>query len=138
MVPISWDPPFLGSQGSLIPDLMIDRGDHVYIIDAKYKDHWEDLNIDSWYNISDTIRKRHRNDLLQILAYASLPKDAKVSCCLMYPCKQKTWESLVERNRHIHTAEITRGDRHITLHLSAIPFSMQDEELGELHKIFQN
>jgi len=138
VVPISWDPPFLGSQGSLIPDLMIDKGEHVYIIDAKYKDHWEDLNIDSWYNISDTIRERHRNDLLQILAYASLPENAEISCCLMYPCKQQTWDSLVKRDRHIHTAEITRGDRHITLHLSAIPFSMKDKELGELQKLFQN
>jgi 5-methylcytosine-specific restriction endonuclease McrBC regulatory subunit McrC len=138
VVPLSWEPPFLGSQGSLIPDLMIDKGNHAYIIDAKYKDHWEDLNIESWYNISDTIRERHRNDLLQILAYASLPENAEISCCLMYPCKQQTWKSLVERDRHIHTAEMTRGDRHITLHLSAIPFSMQDEDLGELKKIFQN
>ncbi len=89
VAPISWDPPFLGSQSSLVPDLIIEKEDHVYIIDAKYKDHWEDLNMDSWYNISDKIRERHRNDLLQILAYASLPEKKEVSCCLMYPCKQK-------------------------------------------------
>lgn len=136
VTPISWDPPFLGSQNALIPDLIIEKEEQVYIFDAKYKDHWEDLNINTWHNISDRIRERHRNDLLQILAYASLPENKQVSCCLMYPCKQKTWESLVERNRHIHSAEINRGNRQVKLHLSAIPFSMEDKDLDALKTLF--
>lgn len=137
VVPIRWEPSFLGSQSSLVPDLVIERENEVYIIDAKYKDHWEDLNMDSWYNISDKIRERHRNDLLQILAYASLPESKEVTCCLMYPCKQKTWDSLIQRGRHIHSAEINRGDRRIQLHLSAIPFSLKNRELSELQKLFR-
>lgn len=136
VAPINWDPPFLGSQSSLIPDLIIEKDDHVYIIDAKYKDHWEDLNIESWYNISDKIRERHRHDLLQILAYASLPEKKEVSCCLMYPCKQKTWKSLTDRNRHIHSAQMNRADRQINLHLSAIPFRLNNKDLSYLQRIF--
>lgn len=136
VVPIRWDPPFIGSQGSLIPDLVIDKGDHVYIVDAKYKDHWEDLNTDRWHNISDTIRERHRNDLLQVLAYGSIPDEKDISCCLMYPCRQETWDSLVERDRHIHTAEINQGTRRIRLHLSAMPFSLQKQSLDKFKTIF--
>jgi len=55
----------------------------------------------------------------------------------MYPCKRKTWESLLKRNRHIHSAEINRGDRTINLHLSAIPFTMKDQELNALQKLFR-
>ena len=135
-MPISWDPPFLGSQNSLVPDLIIEKDEQVYIIDAKYKDHWEDLNINRWHNISDTIRERHRQDLLQILAYASLPENKQVSCCLMYPCKQRTWKSLVDRGRHIHSAEINRGNRQIRLYLSAIPFAMEDKDIDALREIF--
>lgn len=136
IVPISWNPPFLGSQGSLIPDIMIEKEDQVYIVDAKYKDHWEDINTDGWRNFSEQLRERHRNDLLQILAYASIPEGKEVSCCLIYPCHQDTWNSLVERDRHIHTAEIMRGNKHIKLHLSAIPFRLQDHDLKHFMKIF--
>jgi len=136
VTPISWDPPFLGSQGSLVPDLIIEKENHVYIVDAKYKDHWEDLNTEGWYSFSDQIRERHRNDLLQVLAYASIPDSKEISCCLMYPCKQKTWDSLVERNRHIHSADITHGNKRINLHLAAMPFKMKDREIDRLKEIF--
>jgi hypothetical protein len=136
IIPISWDPPFLGSQSSLVPDLVVEKEDVVHIIDAKYKDHWEDLNTENWYNIGDTIRERHRNDLLQILAYASLPENKEIRCSLMYPCKKKTWESLIERDRHVHTAEISRGNRHIQLNLTAVPFSMENKEIEILQELF--
>lgn len=136
VTPIKWDPPYLGSQGSLIPDLIIEKENHVYIVDAKYKDHWEELNTDGWYNFSDQIRERHRNDLLQILAYAAIPENKEISCCLMYPCKQKTWESLVDRNRHIHSADVNHGDRHIRLHLTALPFNLKGSDIDRLKEIF--
>ena len=40
VMPLTWEPPYLGSQKSLIPDLVIERGDTTTIIDAKYKEHW--------------------------------------------------------------------------------------------------
>jgi 5-methylcytosine-specific restriction endonuclease McrBC regulatory subunit McrC len=36
VVPLNSDPPYLGSQKSLIPDLIIERGDTTVIVDAKY------------------------------------------------------------------------------------------------------
>ena len=35
--PISWEPPFLGSQKYLLPDVIIERENDVIILDAKYK-----------------------------------------------------------------------------------------------------
>lgn len=39
VVPLNWDPPYLGSQKSLIPDLVIEREDATIVVDAKYKEH---------------------------------------------------------------------------------------------------
>ena len=136
-VPIRWNPPFLGSQGSLIPDFVIEKGDHIHIVDAKYKDHWEDLNTDGWYNFSDQVRERHRNDLLQVLAYASIPENKEITCSLMYPCRKETWKALVERDRHINSANITHGNKRINLNLTAIPFILQENELVYMETSFK-
>ncbi len=138
IIPIDWDPPLIGSQRYLLPDLLFLRNDHLFIIDAKYKDHWEDLNIKSWNNLEDLIKERHRNDLLQILAYTAGVKQNNISCCLVYPCKKDTWISLLDRKRHIHTAEINRGNKRIRLYLTAVPFELNDEEIEELLPIFIN
>jgi len=136
IIPISWDPPFIGSQSSLVPDILIERDKEIFIIDAKYKDHWEDLNIDGWYNMKEKLKERHRNDLLQVLAYASIPDHKEINCCLIYPCRIKTWESLIERNRHIHSAVINRGRRQINLSLMAIPFTNKEDYLDQIESIF--
>ena len=138
IVPLQWDPPFIGSQRYLLPDIVVDREDEKCIIDAKYKDHWEDLNLSRWQNLQEEIRNRHRNDLLQILAYASTSEKKKISCVLMYPCKRKTWDSLIERNRHYHIAELTHADRRIRLCLSAMPFRMNREELDYLKPLLRS
>ena len=138
IIPINWDPPLLGSQRSLVPDIVFTRNDDLFIIDAKYKDHWEDLNIKNWNNLEDMIKERHRNDLLQILAYTSGVGQKNVSCCLVYPCKKVTWESLLKRNRHIHKAEINRGNKKIKVFLTAVPFELDGEEIEKLLPIFLN
>jgi McrBC 5-methylcytosine restriction system component len=43
VVPLNWDPPYLGSQKSLVPDIVIERDDTTVIVDAKYKEHWEEM-----------------------------------------------------------------------------------------------
>ena len=70
--PILWDPPYLGSQRSLIPDLLLEHEDMTLIVDAKYKRHWEEINESGWHGTDNEIRERHRPDLLQVLAYANL------------------------------------------------------------------
>lgn len=138
IIPIDWDPPIVGSQKSLIPDIVFSRDDDIYIFDAKYKDHWEDLNIKSWNNLEDVIRERHRSDLLQILAYTTGVTQKNINCCLVYPCKKDTWNSLLKRKRHIHKAQISRGSKRINVFLTAIPFELNNEEIDEFLPIFMN
>jgi hypothetical protein len=121
IAPLRWQPAYLGSQKYLLPDIIIDKDDRVIIIDAKYKDHWEELNIESWRNIAEEIRNRHREDLLQILAYSTLFEKKNVICCLTYPCYRNTWTSLKNRNRVFHYASVIGGKRNVGLALTAVP-----------------
>ncbi len=121
---ISWEPSFTGSQRYLLPDAIIERDGQHIIVDAKYKDHWEDLNIDSWHMLEQEIRERHRADLFQVLAYASMADVKRISCCLVYPCRPKTYESLAKRNRIAHKASIAMNDRLIDVRLTALPLNM--------------
>lgn len=131
VTPINWEPPFLGSQKFLLPDLTIDNENGHIIVDAKYKDHWEDLNIDSWRNVEEEVQKRHRVDLFQVLAYASMIDVKRIKCCLIYPCSKETFASLFERKRLVHNATITSGQRRIDLKLTAVPFDIPNAEAVE-------
>ena len=83
--PVSWEPPYIGSQKSLIPDIWLEWDSLTLIVDAKYKRHWEELQRNPWPNIEEELREQHRNDLLQVLAYANLARTARVIACLLYP-----------------------------------------------------
>ena len=111
VTPLSWDPPYLGSQKSLVPDLVLDREDQTVIVDAKYKEHWEEMQRTRWTNLDEEIRERHREDLLQVLAYANLSTKARTIVCLVYPCQEETWKSLRERNLLFNRASIGVGTR---------------------------
>jgi hypothetical protein len=121
--PINWEPPYLGSQKSLIPDLWLEWDSVTLIVDAKYKRHWEELQLHSWANVEEQLREQHRNDLLQVLAYANLARTQKVIACLAYPCSPESWISLSERGRLIHRAEFTVGSRSLHLWLTALPMA---------------
>lgn len=128
VIPLSWDPPYLGSQASLRPDVIIKQPDHTIILDAKYKSHWEELNLDRWYNVRDALRDRHRKDLLQVLAYANLADTNRVTVCLVYPCQRATWNSLSDRNRLAHRAELGAGEQSVFVVLTAIPIEATPDE----------
>lgn len=119
--PLLWDPPFLGSQKYLLPDVLLDREDETIIFDAKYKEHWEELNLDRWGNLDDQMRERHRADILQVLAYTTLHTKKRITSCLVYPCRTDTWESLKQRERTYHKARLAAGGRNINLILTAVP-----------------
>ena len=119
--PISWDPPYVGSQRSLVPDIVLETEHTSIIIDAKYKRHWEELQEGRWLNQDTLMREEHRLDLLQVLAYANLAARSNVVCCLVYPCSQKTWESLRIRGRLFHQAELPVRGRHVHVWLTAVP-----------------
>jgi hypothetical protein len=120
--PVNWDPPYLGSQKSLMPDVWLQWDNTTLIVDAKYKRHWEELQ-HSWSRAEEELREQHRNDLLQVLAYANLARTSKVIACLAYPCSPQSWASLRERGRLINRAELTVGSRSLHLWLTALPMA---------------
>jgi hypothetical protein len=134
ITPINWKPSYLGSQKYLLLDVVIEKEDSVIIFDAKYKDHWEDMNVERWVNLEEEIRERHRGDLLQILAYSTLFNKDKITCCLVYPCRKETYDSLTERRRLIHNAVINNSGRIINLKLTAIPLEIKKQDAVNLFK----
>jgi hypothetical protein len=123
VVPLSWDPPYLGSQKSLIPDVVLERDDITVIVDAKYKDHWEEMQETRWRNLDEELRERHRSDLLQVLAYSTIARSPRVLVCLAYPCREETWLSLRERGLLFHRASVPAANRRVDLLLTAFPLS---------------
>ncbi len=123
VVPLNWNPPYLGSQKSLIPDLVIDRDDTTVIVDAKYKEHWEEMQVRRWADLEEELRERHRADLLQVLAYSTVARNPKVLVCLAYPCDEERWLSLRARNRLVHRASLLVTERRVDLVLVAFPLS---------------
>lgn len=128
--PLVWDPPFVGSQRSLIPDLVLEMEGCTLIVDAKYKRHWEELQLGRWTATDDAIRDAHRQDLLQVLCYANLPETPSVVACLIYPCSGPTWESLRQRGRLFHKAEIHVRSRRLVLWLTAVPMSAAVDQVS--------
>ena len=129
--PISWDPPYLGSQKSLVPDIWLEWDSTTLIVDAKYKRHWEEMGSHRWSDIEEQVREEHRNDLLQVLAYANLAHTARAIVCLAYPCSPESWASLTERGRVLHKAEVSIGSRSLHLWLTAVPMATAVESIAE-------
>lgn len=129
--PIQWEPPYLGSQKSLVPDLWLDWASATLIVDAKYKRHWEELRQTSWWKVEEELREQHRADLLQVLAYANLALTSTVIVCLVYPCSAENWTSLRERGRLIHRAELRAGPRLLHIWLTAVPMAKTAERVAE-------
>lgn len=129
--PLSWEPPYLGSQRSLIPDLLLEFENTALIVDAKYKRHWEELQ-DGWRGQDEELRSQHRADLLQVLAYGHLVSARNVVCCLVYPCSLSTWESLSRRDRLFHEAELPHRGRRVRVWLTAVPMSGEAEQVAAL------
>ena len=128
--PLSWEPPYLGSQRSLVPDLMLEYEGLTVIVDAKYKRHWEELQDGGWHRQADDLREQHRDDLMQVLAYANLASTRDVVCCLVYPCSLSTWDSLSRRERLFHLAELPNRNRRVHLWLTAVPMSANAEAVA--------
>jgi 5-methylcytosine-specific restriction endonuclease McrBC regulatory subunit McrC len=127
--PIAWDPPYLGSQKSLIPDLWLQWGSTTLVVDAKYKRHFEELQTRSWGSIEAEWKEQHRNDLLQVLAYANLAESGTIVSCLVYPCTPATWTYLKKSGRLFHKAEITVGPRALHLWMTAAPMKAAVDEV---------
>lgn len=136
VIPLQWEPPYTGSQRYLLPDVILEREGETIIFDAKYKRHWEELANSQWHRFDEVVKEHHRHDLLQVLAYAATKSAAKVTCCLAYPCQEKTWQSLRERGRLFHRATIPAGARALSVVLTAVPMSQNlDQTVQELGRM---
>lgn len=127
--PISWEPSYLGSQKSLAPDILLEWDSTTLVIDAKYKRHWEEIERHSWRDAEELVREQHRQDLFQVLAYSNLARTPRIVACLAYPCSLQSWESLCQRRRLIHRAEISVGTRSLLLWLIAVPMATRVDQI---------
>ncbi len=128
--PINWEPSYLGSQKSLAPDVWLEWDSTTLIVDAKYKRHWEEVQQHTWAKVEQEIREQHRNDLLQVLAYANLARTRTVIVCLAYPCSAENWNSLRDRGRLFHRAELTANARAVHIWLTAVPMATAVERIA--------
>lgn len=135
-VNLEWRPPKIGSQRSLLPDVVVARGDAVLVLDAKYKSHAEEIDARGYFNLDAAVRERHRGDLLQALAYSTMFDAPRVVACLVYPCRQDTYESLVARGQVMSRARVTAGSRVVEVALASAPIGGNAEPtvaaLGQL------
>lgn len=127
--PLMWEPTLTNSQRSLVPDFMMECGSTTFVIDAKYKRHFEELETQRWNHATEDLRDQHRSDIFQALAYANLARTPRVVTCLAYPCTEVLWKDLAGRNRLVHKAELATGDRSISLWLTALPMGSITQEL---------
>lgn len=121
-VPLQWSDPIHRTLGHLLPDIVVQKGRSVRIVDAKYKAHLAELDEVGWRNFIEEQRAAHRADLHQILAYASLFDAEEVSATLVYPLRQATWEHLNARSRDVSVADHWAGGRHVRLELRGVLF----------------
>ena len=64
----------------LEPDMIIQKGDEQFVVDAKYKS-----NLFNWNNNSEELKNTFRHDLHQLLAYCSMNGMNKKQALLIYP-----------------------------------------------------
>ncbi len=135
-VVMDWSPPFAGSQGSLLPDVVLEREDVVVILDAKYKQHAADIERLGWHAVGEVLRQRHREDLLQALAYSTLFEAPRIVTLLVYPCGVDAWRELHLRGRTLSLAKTRTAPRNVEIGLLAVPLGGDVREPGmELERV---
>jgi hypothetical protein len=128
--PVVWNPPYAGSQKYLLPDLVLERDTETLIIDAKFKGHWEELQLGRWGELDEVVREHHRTDLLQVLAYSTVAASKMITTCLVYPCTYQTWEFLKRQRRIVYRGSVRAGTRKIGILLAAVPMIARLEEVA--------
>jgi hypothetical protein len=112
------------SLGHLAPDIVVTRASSVWVVDAKYKAHFAEIDEGGWRRIADDIRESHRADVHQVLAYSTLFDAPEITATLAYPLRLDTWQSLSERGLDRTAADLYAGSRHVRLELWGLPFEV--------------
>jgi len=131
ITPIAWECTYLGSQKFLLPDIIIEQEGRTIYVDAKYKKHFDEIREHGWGALEAEIQERHREDLLQVLAYSTLSATKATTACLAYPCSLDTWDALKGRGQLSFRGSIYAGTRRIELVLAAVPMGRRSDELVE-------
>jgi McrBC 5-methylcytosine restriction system component len=118
------------TQNSLIPDVELETHQATLIVDAKYKDHWNAFHT-GWHSSDVVVKENHRNDLLQVLAYAASHSSPRKVCVLVYPCSKAEWEERFKNNQLFLKANVAPGNQvGVELVLTAIPFGVCAKDLA--------
>ena len=112
-----------------MPDLVIEHEERTIFVDAKYKDHWEVFQHQRWQNLETELQERHRDDLLQVLAYSTLSNSQATTACLAYPCTVDMWASLKEGGMLSRRASIYAGTRSVDLVMVGLPMDGNIDEM---------
>lgn len=132
-VSIHWVHPGQKSLSSLIPDIVIETYDTVYIFDAKYKKLYEELDDQRWRELSKDLQEDHRHDLHQVLSYASLFNKPRIVSILVYPLTDITYMDLSTSSKLLDRALIPNANRNLELAIFGLPLSVnQTRGLKEL------
>jgi hypothetical protein len=119
------------TQNSLIPDVELETQHATLIVDAKYKDHWNAFHT-GWHSSGAIVKENHRNDLLQVLAYAATHSNPRKVCVLVYPCSKLEWEERLRNNQLFLKADIAPSHQTgVELILTAIPFGVSAKVLAQ-------
>lgn len=122
VTPLRWSTRTRDSLGHLAPDIVVHRSREVWIVDAKYKSHFAEIDERGWRQMADDIRERHRADVHQVLAYSALFDASEITATLAYPLRYTTWEHLHRRGLDRVTADLYQGVRHVKVELWGLPF----------------
>jgi hypothetical protein len=115
--------------------MVLERDTETLIIDAKFKGHWEELQLGRWGELDEVLREHHRTDLLQVLAYSTVAASKMMTACLVYPCTYQTWKFLKRQDRIVYRGSVRAGSRKIGILLTAVPMIARLEEVAtELEK----
>jgi 5-methylcytosine-specific restriction endonuclease McrBC regulatory subunit McrC len=129
VTPLHWTDPSHRSLGHLVPDLVVTRGEAVWIVDAKYKAHFAEIDETGWRRMADEIRDAHRADVHQVLAYTALFDAQEIKATLAFPLREATWRALQSRGLDRSTADVYQGARHVLVELWGLPFSAGSKPL---------
>jgi len=130
-IPLRWERPTTGTQLSLVPDFVLEAPDFTLIADAKYKRHLEEFASAPRWELASGIRERHREDILQVLAYSSAFASRRRVALLVYPCRKSTWDSLQRRGLLVQKALVPAPETSCELWLTSFPMEAAADEAGE-------
>jgi hypothetical protein len=122
VTPLRWSTRTHDSLGHLAPDIIVFRNGVVWIVDAKYKSLFAEIDEHGWRQMADDIRERHRADVHQVLAYSALFDAPEITATLAHPLRPGTWDHLHRRGLDRVTADLYEGARHVKVELWGLPF----------------